>query len=69
MIQPDPESAAHAYFQLPVSAPFLRTVIAALVDGRLVDASTPARILKNWRRPRSILPTGAPDAWRGNLSR
>ena len=24
-------------FSVPVSAPFLRTVIAALVDGRLVD--------------------------------
>ena len=35
-------------FSVPVSAPFLRTVIAALVDGRLVDGfearTNPARL-------------------------
>ena len=30
-------------FSVPVSAPFLRTVITALVDGRLVDGFEAAR--------------------------
>jgi ATP-dependent helicase/nuclease subunit B len=36
-------------FSVPVSAPFLRSVIAALVDGRLVDGfevyANPAQVL------------------------
>ena len=52
-------------FSVPVSAPFLRTVIAALVDGRLVDGfEARAQPENGWRRRRSICRPGAPDAWR-----
>src|SRR5258708_22292644 len=38
MMHPDPRiRKPMRVFSVPVSAPFLRTVIAALVDGRLVD--------------------------------
>src|ERR1700710_2638933 len=38
MIPPDPRiRTSMRVFSVPASAPFLRTVIAALVDGRLVD--------------------------------
>jgi len=38
MIPPDPRiRTSMRVFNVPASAPFLRTVIAALVDGRLVD--------------------------------
>ena len=44
-------------FSVPVSAPFLRTVIAALVDGRLIDGfkpgARPADLAQGGRRPRS----------------
>ncbi len=33
-------------FNVPASAPFLRTVIAALVDGALIDAFRRTQILK-----------------------
>ena len=53
-------------FSVPVSAPFLRTVIAALVDGRLVDGfEARDRSGNGWRRRRCICRPGAPDAWRG----
>ena len=52
-------------FSVPVSAPFLRTVIAALVDGRLVDGFEARAIRKGWRRRRSICRPGAPGGWRG----
>ena len=52
-------------FSVPVSVPFLRTVIAALVDGRLVEGFE-ARTdpLNGWRRRRSICRPGAPGGWR-----
>ena len=37
ILAPDPESGAHARFQRSRIRAFLRTVIAALVDGRLVN--------------------------------
>ena len=53
-------------FSVPVSVPFLRTVIAALVDGRLVDGfearTQPGRLGASHA---SICRPGAPDGWRG----
>src|SRR5450755_2398833 len=38
MMHPDPRiRQPMRVFSVPISAPFLRTVIAALIDGRLVD--------------------------------
>src|ERR1043165_9424596 len=38
MIRPDPRiRTSMRVFNVPASVPFLRTVIAALVDGRLID--------------------------------
>ena len=37
-------------FSVPISAPFLRTVIAALVDGRLIDGFKPGA------RPADLVP-------------
>jgi ATP-dependent helicase/nuclease subunit B len=44
-------------FSVPVSAPFLRTVIAALVDGRLVDGFEPARAPAELAQATLYLPT------------
>ena len=54
-------------FNVPASAPFLRTVITALVDGRLVDGFDARAHRNGWRRRRSICRPGAPDAWRGKF--
>ena len=48
-------------FSVPVSVPFLRTVIAALVDGRLVDGLRGALAIRSdWRRRRCTCRPGAP---------
>ena len=52
-------------FSVPVSVPFLRTVIAALVDGRLVDGFEARTNPLNLARRRSICRPGAPGGWRG----
>src|ERR1700741_4246491 len=44
-------------FSVPVSAPFLRTVIAALVDGRLVDGFEARAHPENLARATLFLPT------------
>ena len=44
-------------FSVPLSAPFLRTVIAALVDGRLVDGFEPRRHPAELARATLYLPT------------
>jgi ATP-dependent helicase/nuclease subunit B len=45
----------------------LRTVIAALVDGRLIDGfARPARAPPSWRATLICRP-GAPDAWRAKF--
>src|ERR1700709_1483 len=44
-------------FSVPVSAPFLRSVIAALVDGRLVDGFEPRAPPENLARATLYLPT------------
>ena len=44
-------------FSVPVSVPFLRTVIAALVDGRLVEASRRARNPERLAQATLYLPT------------
>src|ERR1700709_1691426 len=44
-------------FSVPVSAPFLRTVIAALVDGRLVDGFEARAQPENLARATLYLPT------------
>jgi ATP-dependent helicase/nuclease subunit B len=44
-------------FSVPVSAPFLRTVIAALVDGRLVDGFEARRHPENLAQATLYLPT------------
>ena len=54
-------------FSVPVSVPFLRTVIAALVDGRLVDGFEARAIRNGWRRRRSICRPGAPAGWRARF--
>ena len=65
MMPPDPEiRQPMRVFSVPVSAPFLRTVIAALVDGRLVDGFEARAIRNVWRRRRCICRPGAPAAWR-----
>ena len=53
-------------FSVPVSVPFLRTVIAALVDGRLVDGfEARAQPGTAGAGDASICRPGAPDGWRG----
>ena len=52
-------------FSIPVSVPLLRTVIAALVDGRLVDEFEARGNPLNLAKRRSICRPGAPDGWRG----
>src|SRR6476619_6314995 len=44
-------------FSVPVSAPFLRTVIAALVDGRLIDGFAPRANPEELARATLYLPT------------
>src|SRR5260221_3915097 len=44
-------------FSVPVSAPFLRTVIAALVDGRLIDGFAPRARPAELARATLYLPT------------
>src|ERR1700704_5016783 len=44
-------------FSVPVSVPFLRTVIAALVDGRLVDGFEARAHPENLARATLYLPT------------
>src|SRR5258707_6009921 len=44
-------------FSVPVSAPFLRTVIAALVDGRLIDGFVPRARPAELARATLYLPT------------
>src|SRR6476620_11701974 len=44
-------------FSVPVSAPFLRTVIAALVDGRLIDGFAPRARPAELARGTLYLPT------------
>src|ERR1700680_3082836 len=44
-------------FSVPASAPFLRTVIAALVDGRLIDGFTPRAHPADLARATLYLPT------------
>jgi ATP-dependent helicase/nuclease subunit B len=44
-------------FSVPVSAPFLRSVIAALVDGRLVDGFEARAHPENLARATLYLPT------------
>src|SRR5260370_35190704 len=44
-------------FSVPVSAPFLRTVIAALVDGRLIDGFAPRTRPAELARATLYLPT------------
>ena len=55
-------------FSVPVSVPFLRTVIAALVDGRLVEGFEARSNPERWRRRRSICRPGAPGGWRAKSS-
>ena len=53
-------------FSVPVSVPFLRTVIAALVDGRLVEGfEARSESAQSRARRRSICRPGAPGGWRG----
>ena len=55
-------------FSVPSSVPFLRTVVAALVDGRLVEGfEARARAGEARRRPRSICRPGAPTCGARNL--
>ena len=52
-------------FSVPVSVPFLRTVIAALVDGRLVEGFEARKDpLEARAARRSICRPGAPGGWR-----
>jgi ATP-dependent helicase/nuclease subunit B len=58
MMQPDSESGSlMSVFSVPVSAPFLRSVIAALVDGRLVDGFEARVHPENLARATLYLPT------------
>ncbi|HEU0085145.1 MAG TPA: double-strand break repair protein AddB, partial [Bradyrhizobium sp.] len=44
-------------FNVPASAPFLRSVIAALVDGRLIDGFTPRNNPERLAQTTLVLPT------------
>src|SRR6266513_997945 len=58
MMHPDPRiRKPMRVFSVPLSAPFLRTVIAALVDGRLVDGFEPRRHPAELARATLYLPT------------
>src|SRR5580698_11640809 len=58
MMQPDPRiGQPMRVFSVPVSAPFLRNVIAALVDGRLVDGFEARSHPENLARATLYLPT------------
>ena len=53
-------------FSVPVSVPFLRTVIAALVDGRLVEGfEARSRSAESRNARRCICRPGAQGGWRG----
>ena len=54
-------------FSVPVSVPLLRTVIAALVDGRLVDGFEARNDPGHWQRQRCIFRPGAPGGWRARF--
>ena len=53
---------------VPASAPFLHTVITALVDGELIEGFVRARSPNGSPRPRSICRPAAPAAWRAKSS-
>src|SRR3954467_13031015 len=58
MMQPDPRiRKPMRVFSVPVSVPFLRTVIAALIDGRLVDGFEARKDPLNLARATLYLPT------------
>ena len=67
MMPPDPRiRQPMRVFSVPLSVPFLRTVIAALIDGRLVEGfEARSESGKTCAKRRSICRPGAPGAWRG----
>jgi inactivated superfamily I helicase len=55
-------------FNVPASVPFLRCIIAALVDGRLIEGFVPRNNPERLAEATLVLRHGVPGGWRARFS-